>query len=273
MAISAGDPAGGGMGGGCWTFIAGLTVSAAALAALALYAGTHRGAGQQPGSASPAPATSARPPASPAVAAAAPAPCPPPGADAVFQSPSFPDADWTDSLVGSSTLSTPRFDVTRGPAGTGPDQRGYRATRLVFAGKGSMVVLHLQRAAVYDPARCGPISALDVSFSAESLGSAGSPEPQWVGFAIRQGGRVYWTPTANLSVTSPTWVTQSMTGLHQENFNNYVDFTTGHPDFAAGAVELGYATIARCAVGSNDPPCAQEETTTALAAWHVTVHR
>lgn len=128
---------------------------------------------------------------------------------------------------------------------------------------------------MYDPAACGPLQSVEVSYSLQNRGSD-LPPFQNVNFAIRQGGHTYWSFRSS-TVMARVWSSVSQVGLGQNEFYDYVAFSLSKPagklDFSGSPLEFGYVTVNSCGVGSGTSACAQEETTSALGVWHVTLHR
>ena len=182
-----------------------------------------------------------------------------------LQDPGFPPADWSDSLLPATSLPDASFDVARVPDG-GPDGGGYRAVHHVFAGSGVIEVLHLQRVAAYDAGACGPIATVDVAFAVADLGRG----QQLLLFAVRQGSVVY--AALARTVDGPSWTPVSVSGLRALDFGVYAGSGPAHPDFSSGRLEFGYVTANSCGTGLA-PPCGTTETTTALGAWSLTLHR
>ncbi len=244
-------PSGDGLAGGCWFAIALLALGILAFAG-AIFVRSHTQS-SQPSSAASQPAASA--------AACSPA------SFTDFRDLQFRDEDWTDSMVGTTTLDVARFDVDSVQIG-GPNASGYRSVHHVFAGRGAMYVLHLQRSAVYDPSGCGRITSIDATYWVENKGA---PRPlQFFAFAVRQGASVYLAARATVDATA--WTQAGPTGLHESDFSLLDGAGPPHPSFTGATMEFGYVTANSCGLGTAGV-CVQEETKAAMGDWHVRVHR
>jgi hypothetical protein len=121
---------------------------------------------------------------------------------------------------------------------------------------------------VYDPAACGRISSIDASYF---LQNRGDPRPQQlVPFAVRQAGAIY--VAGRTFVDAASWTPVDLTGLREGGLGLYLGSGPPHPGFSSGQLEFGYVTANSCGSGTA-PPCVEEQTTAALGARHVRVHR
>ncbi len=183
-----------------------------------------------------------------------------------FSDGDFWNEDWTtmaELLNGGGTAGGSQFN-------TGGDPLHYRRTPIQtfdatgFGFSNSVFAFHARLGATFDPAALGAITSIDYEESSLRLLNG----QQSCGFALRQGGVVYYGPSFLNATTPSTWVTTTQLALTAANFDALAPGVQ-HPDFsAAGApIQFGFFRANSTSVGGSGSTIIG-----AIDNWDVVVH-
>lgn len=161
-----------------------------------------------------------------------------------FSDTSFQDTDWTVTAEGVNLGGSA---ARRHMSGGGPQGPWGEVTNTVTSAVGQpfanwVYAFHARTGAVCDPKLRGPIVSID--YSEQATGPV-----MWCGFAVRQGGTVYYGP-GYYSSQFVVWGTTELNGMTAESFDALAPGIQ-RPDFSlAGApIELGFFRASWTAVG------------------------
>lgn len=175
------------------------------------------------------------------------------GHAAVFFDDTFANSDWTSQRVtlGGVFTSDPTATFSAGQVGSGGNTGAYRETTQTYTGPNlSVLIAHLNTAAVYNPGVSGAFAGANFSFDVNFFNYPGTCcSPSYaVGYApvVEQGGTIYIGDTAVAVLAQ--WTSFAVSNQTESSFALPTEWQgptqTAHPDFsAAGApITFGYAT-------------------------------
>ena len=155
-----------------------------------------------------------------------------------FSDQTFENRNW-QSLKVLDTTSGQSATFTAGQVTSGGNPGSYRNVTHNYS-QGSIWIAHLRDAAIYDPAREGPVTGLNFSLDVIHFHP---PPGQAISFGplLVQNGSTYVDSTGN-TIFEEVWTHLTLTNLTATNFTLLVGAGPEHPDFSAvGApMQFGY---------------------------------
>jgi hypothetical protein len=188
----------------------------------------------------------------------------------VFEDREFLPADWSavvlEEIGRGSTYGEERVDAGGNPGAY------RRITHRMVVGEGALTVIHMARAAVYDPAQQGAIHVIDFSEDLSLLSQIGQMT-LYSGVVLEQAGRRYVALSSISNHPQSGWQSLSSAALRSTDFGVFDGPPCGTgeacPDFSRSAPPITFGHTRRVYKGSG----ASDALIHGIDNWKVTVWR